>query len=272
MAFLDDGSWTKRLHPGWAASSALQAAALGVSGFEGPDEAYGGRFGFYALYAPGTAIETATISDQLFTEWALRAVAIKPYPICHFNHAPVDAALALREQYNLSLDEIASITVLLHERQFGVIVDPIESKRAPQGEYDAKFSVPYAVATALASGRFGLAELDDAARLDSDVLALAQRINCEHDARSRYPDAFSGGVRVLTVDGRVLEHFEEINRGAAGRLLGAEQVYEKFMANCALTISHEQAEALWQSLQQMDELENVTGLMGLLRTETNKAS
>ena len=108
MAFLDDGSWTKRLHPGWAASSALQAAALGVSGFEGPDEAYGGRFGFYALYAPGTAIETATISDQLFTEWALRAVAIKPYPICHFNHAPVDAALALREQYNLSLDEIAA--------------------------------------------------------------------------------------------------------------------------------------------------------------------
>jgi hypothetical protein len=55
-------------------------------------------------------------------------------------------------------------------------------------------------------------------------------------------------------------------------LLGAEQVYDKFMANCALTISHEQAEALWQSLQQMDELENVTGLMGLLRTETNKAS
>jgi hypothetical protein len=39
-----------------------------------------------------------------------------------------------------------------------------------------------------------------------------------------------------------------------------------------LTISHVQAEALWQSLQQMDELEDVTGLMGLLRTETNKAS
>jgi 2-methylcitrate dehydratase PrpD len=40
MAFLDDGSWTKRLHPGWAASAALQAAALGVSGFQGPGEAY----------------------------------------------------------------------------------------------------------------------------------------------------------------------------------------------------------------------------------------
>jgi 2-methylcitrate dehydratase PrpD len=153
-----------------------------------------------------------------------------------------------------------------------VVVDPIESKRVPQSEYDAKFSVPYAVATALAEGRFGLAELEDGARLNSDVLALAQRIHCEHDARSRYPDVFSGGVRVTTIDGRVLEHFDEINRGAAGQLLSAESVYEKFMANCTLTISSEQAGALWQSLQRMDELEDVTGLMALLRTETNKAT
>jgi len=44
------------------------------------------------------------------------------------------------------------------------------------------------------------------------------------------------------------------------------------MANCTLTISGEQAEALWQSLQHMDELEDVTGLMALLRTETNEAT
>ena len=193
MAFLDDGSWTKRLHPGWAASAALQAAALGVSGFEGPGEAYGGRFGFYALYAPGTSVETDTISAQLFKEWALRSVAIKPYPICHFNHAPVDAALELKQQHALTPDKIESVTVLLDERQFGVVVNPIESKRVPQSEYDAKFSVPYAVATALCKGQFGLADLEDEARLDAEVLALAQRVDCAHDERSHYPDAFSGG-------------------------------------------------------------------------------
>lgn len=272
MAFLDDGSWTKRLHPGWAASAALQAASLGVSGFEGPGEAYGGRYGFYSLYAPGTAVETETISAQLFTDWALRTVAIKPYPICHFNHAPVDAALSLREQYALTLEEIESVTVLLDERQFGVVVDPIEAKRAPQSEYDAKFSVPYAVATALVKGHFGLEELEDAARLNSDVLGLAQLIHCEHDARSQYPDAFSGGVRIKTTDGQVLERFEAVNRGAAGQLLGAEQVFEKFMANCALAISSERAEALWECLQRLDELNDVTELMALLRTEPNRAS
>jgi 2-methylcitrate dehydratase PrpD len=271
MAFLDDGSWTKRLHPGWAASAALQAAALGVSGFEGPGEAYGGRFGFYALYAPGTSVETDTISEQLFKEWALRSVAIKPYPICHFNHAPVDAALELKQQHALTPDKIESVTVLLDKRQFGVVVNPIESKRVPQSEYDAKFSVPYAVATALCKGQFGLADLEDEARLDAEVLALAQRVDCAHDERSHYPEAFSGGVSLTLKDGTRLEHFLTVNRGAEGQLLSADQVREKFLANCGLTISNESALATWDMLMQLDEVNNVTGLMALLRTEANSA-
>ena len=271
MAFLDDGSWTKRLHPGWAASAALQAAALGVSGFEGPGEAYGGRFGFYALYAPGTSVETEVVSSQLFQEWGLRTVAIKPYPICHFNHAPVDAALALREAHGLTPDAIESATILLDQRQFGVVVDPIEAKRAPQNEYDAKFSAPYAVATALCKGRFSLAELEDAARLDEDVLMLAQRVSCNHDERSRYPDAFSGGLKLCLRDGTELEHFESINRGAEGQLLSIEQVQEKFLENCALTIPDAAAQQLWSAILGLDEMNDVTELVSLLQTRASGA-
>ena len=272
MAFLDDGSWTKRLHPGWAASAALQAAALGVSGFQGPGEAYGGRFGFYALYAPGTSVDTEAVSSQLFHDWALRAVAIKPYPICHFNHAPVDAALALRQEHGVTPDQIASVTICLDERQFGVVANPIESKRAPQSEYDAKFSVPYAVATALCKGRFTLADLEDAARMDSEVLSLAQRIECAHDDRSRYPDAFSGGVKITLTDGTELEHFEAVNRGAEGQLLSAEQVKGKFLDNCALTIPADKAEQLWSAMMNLDELNDVAELTALLRTQANRAA
>lgn len=265
MAFLDDGSWTKRLHPGWAASSALQAASLGVSGFEGPAEAYAGRFGLYSLYAPGAAVETPAVADTLFREWALNSVAIKPYPICHFNHAPVDAALALRAEHDLQAADIEAITVLLHERQFGVVVDPIEKKRSPQSEYDAKFSVPYAVATALVTGRFGLSELDDEARSNPQVGALAQCITCEHDERSRYPETFSGGVRIHLRDGSTYERFEVVNRGAEGQLLPKEQVKEKFIANCTMVVTAERAEAIWQRLMTLDELEDVSQLTALLR-------
>ena len=138
MAFLDDGSWTKRLHPGWAASAALQAAALGVSDSRARQRPTAVALVFYALYAPGTSVETETISAALFHDWALRNVAIKPYPICHFNHAPVDSALALRAERALTPDSIESVTILLDQRQFGVVVNPIDAKRVPQSEYDAK--------------------------------------------------------------------------------------------------------------------------------------
>src|SRR5580704_1848804 len=36
IEYLADGSWTKRLHPGWAAQAGLQAALLARNGFNGP--------------------------------------------------------------------------------------------------------------------------------------------------------------------------------------------------------------------------------------------
>ena len=271
MAFLDTGTWTKRLHPGWAAQSALAAAKLALAGFEAPPEAYAGRYGFYALFTQNADNVNNVDWSRAYQDLAMNSVAIKPYPICHFNHAPVDAALELKQQHALTPDKIESVTVLLDERQFGVVVNPIESKRVPQSEYDAKFSVPYAVATALCKGQFGLADLEDEARLDAEVLALAQRVDCAHDERSHYPEAFSGGVSLTLKDGTRLEHFLTVNRGAEGQLLSADQVREKFLANCGLTISNESALAAWDMLMQLDEVNNVTGLMALLRTEANSA-
>src|SRR5262249_23125000 len=46
MEFLEDGSWVKRIHPGWAAQSGIQAAVLAQNGFTGPATALEGRLGF----------------------------------------------------------------------------------------------------------------------------------------------------------------------------------------------------------------------------------
>ncbi len=265
MAFLDDGSWTKRLHPGWAASAALHAASLGVSGFEGPNDAYGGRFGFYSLYAPGTAIDLRAISEALFSDWQLLKVAIKPYPICHFNHSLIDSALAIKKKSSFDIEDIDRVTILLHEGQFGVVVDPIEEKRKPKNEYDAKFSAPYAVATALLKGHFGLPDLKDEARLDPKIASLLERIDCEHEPRSEYPQKFSGGVRVQLKDGSSIEHFELVNQGAEGQLLSDIQVREKFMNNCVLSIPTEHAEAIWNCVTRLEDLSSTRVLTMLLQ-------
>src|SRR5205807_9160117 len=46
MAYLHDGAWTKRLHPGWACHSGIIAARLAAGGFVGPSDILEGPYGF----------------------------------------------------------------------------------------------------------------------------------------------------------------------------------------------------------------------------------
>lgn len=114
MEFLGDGAWTKRMHPGWAGVSGLTAAALAGAGFRGPSQPYEGRFGLYAshLAARGQSANLALCTRGLGERWALMEVAVKLNPTCHFTHASIDAALALRAA-GLRAEEIASVQVLL---------------------------------------------------------------------------------------------------------------------------------------------------------------
>ena len=265
MAFLDDGSWTKRLHPGWAAQSALAAAKLAMAGFEAPTEAYAGRYGFFALFTRDAENASKVDWQHAFRDFAMATVAIKPYPICHFNHASVDAALALRRAHALRYENIESITVGLHERQFDVVVEPRERKKKPDSEYEAKFSAPYAVAAALVRGELGLRELDADSRANPDILALAARITCEHDARSQYPRTFSGGVSIRMKDGACFEQFETVNRGAEGRLLDEGDVKSKFSRNCRLVLSEVRTQLLWDTIMALDTAPDCSALLANLR-------
>src|SRR5262249_39366049 len=53
IEYLADGSWTKRLHAGWAAHAGVTAALLARSGFTGPATVLEGAHGLYQAFAGG---------------------------------------------------------------------------------------------------------------------------------------------------------------------------------------------------------------------------
>lgn len=88
--------------------------------------------------------------------------------------------------------------------------------------------------TALLKGRFGLADLDEAALRDEQVLALAGKVEYEIDPDSPFPTYYSGEVVVTLTDGRELRHREHVNRGAAERPIANADVERKFIDNMRL--------------------------------------
>jgi 2-methylcitrate dehydratase PrpD len=233
LEFLEDGSWTKRLHPGWAAMCGLTAASFAGVGWSGPPAVYEGRFGLYNTHLAGRETNPAAIGAGLGETWELLRTAVKPYPICHFIHAFADAALALRAEHGLRTEDIAAIRCAIHPVPGKVVCEPAAAKWAPRDEYDAKFSLPFVVAAALTRGRFTLAELADDALADPGILALARRVEVRDDPDSAFPRAYSGAVEIELRDGRVLARREQVNRGHDERPLSNADIVAKFEQSVA---------------------------------------
>src|SRR5207249_2558845 len=81
IEYLADGSWTKRLHPGWAAHGGVIAALLAQSGFTGPETVFEGEHGFYRAFAGEVEPERLDgLLASLGRVWELDQLTFKPYP------------------------------------------------------------------------------------------------------------------------------------------------------------------------------------------------
>ncbi|MBL4813017.1 MAG: MmgE/PrpD family protein [Rhodobacteraceae bacterium] len=241
QVFLEEGAWTKRLHPGWAAAGGITAATLARHGFVGPTRALEGRFGLFEthLHTHIADVEMGYLSAGLGDEWMMADTALKPYPVCHFIHGAADAALELRSECEGSA--IAAVEIFLPPDTLKIVAEPIEHKRKAKNEYEAKFSAPFVVASTLLKGRFGLADLTESAIADQAVQDLAGRCTCSPDPDTRFPDYFSGGVTVTMADGRQISRHVAVNSGAGEKLMTLDQTTEKFLQNACLAISESKA-------------------------------
>lgn len=238
LEFLADGSDTKRVHAGWAAQAGVQAARLAAMGLTGPRTALEGRRGFYAAYLGG---EAHTLTAQLATlghTWETLSLACKPYPACHYTHAPVDALARVMHEQCLSVGDIDTITAYTDQTGVAMVLEPAVDKARPRTPYDAKFSLPYCLAAQAVHGRLDVASFVPDAIADEAVAAMASRVTYEVRTYSAAPDAFAGGVSVDTRDGRRFTHELRHQRGAKENPLTQDDVLAKYRANAGLVLGN----------------------------------
>ncbi len=265
LQFIEDGAWTKRLHPGWAAASGIAAAVLAKEGFVAPLAAYEGRHGLYAnfLGALKERCDLSRITRGLGEDWETLNVAVKPFPACHFVHAFADCAIALRRE-GADPDGVRSITARVPSGIVAAVCEPAANKRRPVSGYDARFSLPYVAAASLRAGKFGIEELEPAALADSATLALADRVGYEIDPEAEFPRYYGGELVLRMADGRQFRHRERVNRGNAERPLGEDEVQAKFLENAGFAVSERRARELMDAVLELENrparvLEDVLG-------------
>ncbi|HSE94202.1 MAG TPA: MmgE/PrpD family protein [Methylomirabilota bacterium] len=237
IEYLTDGTWTKRLHPGWAAHAGVVAALLARDGFTGPEHVLEGRHGFYAAFADGhNEVTLEALLGTLGREWEIERLTFKPFPCGSIAQPYMDCALRLRSEHAIAPDDVVEIRCRTAAGPVPRLWEPLAAKHRPPNGYAAKFSLPYLIAVILIRGRASLAEFTDEAVRDEAVLRLAGRVSYDLDETIDYPRQFIGQVSVRLRDGRVLDARQNHPRGGADHPLTAAELEAKFRGNAGLVL------------------------------------
>lgn len=253
LEFLADGSATKRLHPGWAAHSGIMAARLAEHGATGPATVFEGRFGFYRAYLDQAEVDLEPQLADLGERWETPRIAFKPFPACHYIHASLDATRELIAEEAIAPADVDKIVAISTQAGVSLVLEPLERKLTPASEYEAKFSLPYSVASLLVHGKVDVATYTDAAIADRDVLALAAKVGYEVKEYDTFPRSFPGGIRITTRDGRTREAELRHQRGGPDNPMSAADVVEKFRSNAKLALRAGAVERLESAVLGMED-------------------
>lgn len=169
MQYLDNGSWNKRLHPGFAAHDAFMCVSLAEAGVIGATRIIEGKMGFLNAYSPNPNKELFRITENLGSEWEWLKSSLKPYPACRMTHAFIEIAGNLHDSHNrgqVSPSDIDHVVLTMSSANFSLVGDPTPNKCHPENVIDAQFSAYYQVANALlygsATGMKAYHKLEDA--------------------------------------------------------------------------------------------------------------
>ncbi|ETS78304.1 hypothetical protein PFICI_10366 [Pestalotiopsis fici W106-1] len=144
MQFLDNGSWNKRLHPGFAVHDAFVVVALAEAGALGATRPIEGRYG--VLHSYSTTSTAERILEGLGAEWIFTATAMKPFPACRMTHSAIEIVASVASE---SQDkQVDSVLVELSPGCFPIVGTEDPNKLQPKTIVDGQFSMYYQVAIA----------------------------------------------------------------------------------------------------------------------------
>jgi 2-methylcitrate dehydratase PrpD len=261
---LNFGSMTKPLHAGQAARAGLLAGLLALRQFGAADGALDAG-GFTSAFS-GPDGDPARIGGFDGSWQALDpGVAVKKYPCCNRGHRAADAILALVAEHGFGPADVERIEVRMPagEADAAGRVGPMTFPR-PRNGLEAKFSMPYVVAAAVADRELVIGTFHDDSVRRPAVAELLGRVHPVSDERRPGTDPAANYVEVVAWlrDGRELARRVAFSRGdpRGGEPLSWAELTRKY-ADCAAGVLPAARVARSAALiERIDELDRVSAL------------
>lgn len=255
------GTDTKALHAAHAARSGVEAAQLAARGVTASPAALEHRNGLLRLISPDRdKVDVSTPFDPRRPPWRVltAGISIKKYPLCYSLHRIADAGIDLARTSGFIADRVQHVEIWIGSRQAAMAPHLL-----PATGLQARYSIPFAVASGLAAGAAGFAQLEPAFFSSAPVRRLIGVTEVHTIDGSSIDDpvfAPFDRVQLRLEDGTLLDSGEiAFARGHATLPLTPDQLRVKFM-DCCAAMEKERATRLFGALRQLETLGEVREL------------
>ena len=221
------GSMTKSTHCGNAARMGLESAMLAARGLTGNEEIMEHPSGYgRVLFGEGFDMEAVTQNFGNPYRILDPGVAIKKHPSQYGTHRGIDAALDLRQRYDIQPEKIAQVRI-------EAPVMPYVNRPFPSTGMEGKSSFQYTVAAALLDGQVAIDSFSNERRFAPDMEELLTKVDLHMDPAipANFEEMWTS-VEVRFGDGQSYSLRCDRPRGIWGNPLTREERLTK-VRNCA---------------------------------------
>lgn len=253
-----EGATIRNLYPGRSSFQGILAAHLCRCGFtgvqDGPADLYNNIL--------GEGFDPEAVVDGLGQPGAFRIQQnyFKLHACCLYNHPALDAVQALLRQEQFTAADVAQIQV---------VAPPIAETMTnpePDNMLAAKFSIPYAVAAAIAREDTSVSAFYTERVADPQIRELAHHVKVVADPamnlrRYDYPAA---KIAVTLKDGRTLQESVTAQYGDARNPISHEELVGKFTSLASSVLVEGRIQKVIDAVYRLDQLNDIRELTGLL--------
>ena len=243
---------SKPLHSGHAADVGAMAAMAAARGVTGALDIIEGPVGFGA--AMSVKPDWTKAVKGLGVDYHITQMTFKNHGCCGHNFAPLDGVLHLQKTHGFTWRDVKRVRIASYKAGTDIVDNP-----APEGDYQAKFSLQYVTAHVLVHGSVRLDAFSPERMQDANVRALLAKVEVVADPElsKGYPNQRAAQVDVELNDGRKFAHFQPYRKGDPELPLTDNELNDKFRELAMPVIGDALSRRLLDELWSLEKLKTV---------------
>jgi 2-methylcitrate dehydratase PrpD len=264
------GTMVKPLHAGLAARNGVLAALLARDGLTASSLAIEGPQGFLrAMDSERDGIHD--VVADLGRRWEIldSGITIKLYPSCAGTHPALDVILDMKREAGFGPADVDRIDI-----EVDGITPTVLIYNRPGTGLEAKFSMPFCAAAAVANDHVGLETFDAAHLVDPTVAALMSRVTMTVDPSfdNGAPALTQARVTIRLNDGRAFTRMANGARGYPANPAGSDELAAKFLSCARRVLPEASADLALEALLAIDSAGDIRDVTRKMSPERARAS